>query len=748
MARKLFCELSPTCYKISVEKEKAKRNILNYLNKSTLAKEYSKEELPNIVKGHTSLILRKLHNVDMQLQKNKKKNLQIASKKINGLIIHPGEIFSFWYIVGETTRKYGYKDGLVISKTGLTKDIGGGLCQLANMIHYLVLNSPLEVVELHHHSDALFPDDRRRVPFGTGTSVFYNYLDYRFKNTTNQDVQLLLWVQDDLLYGELRSNEPFPYRYKLVEENHHFQKEKDKYYRISQVYKITIDKSTNEEIKKELILNNHSEVMYDYNLIPEDEIRNEEITNNLLDVLKDGKDKILYKVGNQQITYEEAYNMVLELSNNLKKQGTSPIIVYGHKSISQFISILSCVVAKRCYIPIDLCTPISRIKEIIKKTNCKLVIENEKLEIDDIECLTIDKINKKYKSINNEYPQDNKFAYIIFTSGSTGNSKGVPITYRNLNNFITWIITRKEYKNCKNLNILSQASFSFDLSVMDIYFSIYKNNTIISIEDNTNESINNIYNTLKNEKINFLIMTPTFVKMLLIENDFNDKNYKDIKYMFFCGECLETKTAQKIKERFPHVLLINAYGPTEATCCISQVEITNNMLKEDYLPVGKVDDSAVKVEIEKKEIILKGKSVFSGYLSLDSDSCYKENNVNCYKTKDVGEIKNNYIYCIGRLDNQIKYQGYRIELGDIENNLLKLKEIREAVVIVKYKEKTNIVKLLKAFVVLNEKIEENEIKEKLSKLLPHYMIPKTIEVIDKIPINKNGKYDRKKLSKL
>lgn len=275
MARKLFCEISPTCYKISVAKEKTKRNILNILNKNKLAKEHIKEELPNIVKSHTSIILRKLHNVDMKLQENKKTNLEIASKKINGLIIHPGEIFSFWYTVEEATKKYGYKEGLVISKSGFTKEIGGGLCQLANMIHYLILNSPLEVVELHHHSDALFPDDRRRVPFGTGTSVFYNYLDYRFKNNTDQDVQLLLWVDNDVLCGELRSKEEFPYRYKLEEVNHHFKKEKDKYYRISQVYRIIIDRKTKKEIKRELILDNHSEVMYDYNLIPEEEIRND-----------------------------------------------------------------------------------------------------------------------------------------------------------------------------------------------------------------------------------------------------------------------------------------------------------------------------------------------------------------------------------------------------------------------------------------------------------------------------------------
>lgn len=277
MSRKLFCEINPVCYDISVFKERTKRNIRNQFNSGILAKTRISEELPNIVKSHTSIIMRKLYNVDMQLQMNKKTNLTIAAKKINGIIIKPGEIFSFWYLVGNITKKEGYLDGLVISSKGLTKDVGGGLCQLANMIHYLVLNSPLEVIELHHHSDALFPDDRRRVPFGTGTSVFYNYLDYRFINNTNQNVQLLLWVEDDILCGELRSEKEFPYRYHLVEENHHFKKEKDgKYYRISQVYREVIDKKKNKVVDKELILDNHSLVMYDYDLIPQNQIRNEE----------------------------------------------------------------------------------------------------------------------------------------------------------------------------------------------------------------------------------------------------------------------------------------------------------------------------------------------------------------------------------------------------------------------------------------------------------------------------------------
>lgn len=275
MERKLFCEIHPAFYRVSVAKGRALRHLQNLRDHACLATERRDEELPNLVKGHTSIILRKFEGVDMRLQESKKVNLALAAQAINGLIIHPGETFSFWFLVGKPTRRRGYQDGLVIASDDLRAETGGGLCQLANMVHYLVLNSPLEVVELHHHTDALFPDDRRRVPFGTGTSVFYNYIDYRFRNNTRQDVQLLLWIEDDVLNGELRSEWAFPNRYKLVEENHHFRREGDDFYRISQVYKIWIDRRSGREMNRELILDNHSKVMYDHALIPESEIRDD-----------------------------------------------------------------------------------------------------------------------------------------------------------------------------------------------------------------------------------------------------------------------------------------------------------------------------------------------------------------------------------------------------------------------------------------------------------------------------------------
>ncbi len=270
---RLFCEINPFFYWLSSKKERLKRHIKNLFSRERVACFKSNTILPNTVKCHSSVLVRRLHNVDLTLQENKVTNIKLACDRINGIVIRSGETFSFWKTVGKTTARKGYKEGLVIRKGHISSGVGGGLCQMANMIHWLVLNSPLTVTELHHHSDALFPDERRRVPFGTGASVNYNNVDYRFKNETEQAVQLLVWCEDGELKGELRSQAEYPLEYELVEENHHFKKQGDDYYRISQVYRILTERATGSIKGKELILDNYSLVMYDHSLIPKEQIR-------------------------------------------------------------------------------------------------------------------------------------------------------------------------------------------------------------------------------------------------------------------------------------------------------------------------------------------------------------------------------------------------------------------------------------------------------------------------------------------
>lgn len=274
MSRKLFCEYGPVAYEISLRKEALKKDIEDYIIKGyKIAKKKIYENFEYIWKGDAKILFRKLHGVDMQLQYNKAKNLEIAGKKVDGIVIQPGEVFSLWNLVGKTSKRKGYLEGLTVSSNTLGKGIGGGLCQLGNLIHYLVLHTDLEVVEKHHHSDALFPDEKRRVPFGTGTSIAYKRLDYKFKNTSDCPIQLRIWQDDTMLYGEIRGTKPINYKYRLVEEDHHFAMEDGVFYRNSKIYRIKTDKESGKDIKKELILDNHSRVMYDYDLIPKNQIR-------------------------------------------------------------------------------------------------------------------------------------------------------------------------------------------------------------------------------------------------------------------------------------------------------------------------------------------------------------------------------------------------------------------------------------------------------------------------------------------
>ena len=264
MKRKLFCEISPLTYKISMEKGIALRNIKDLTTKEKFANYKSEEKLPFLIYKHNSLIRRKLGNVNMELQENKAKNLSIAAPKINGIIIRPGETFSLWKLVKRCSKKYGYKEGLTIAFDKPSSGIGGGLCQLSNLIHWMILHTDMEITEHHHHDEIdLFPDFKRVIPFGTGTSIMYNYQDYRFKNTTNLTYQLIIYLTDEYLCGELRADNRQNYKYHISAEDVFFSKEKDGVYRNGKVYREKNDCKTGKCVKKELIRTNHARVCYD-----------------------------------------------------------------------------------------------------------------------------------------------------------------------------------------------------------------------------------------------------------------------------------------------------------------------------------------------------------------------------------------------------------------------------------------------------------------------------------------------------
>ena len=272
--KRLFSEVSPLAYKVGVKKNKVQRSIGDVLDRNIYSRARSKENLPVVIYRHKSLVRRTLGQVDHQLQENKAVNLSIATPMVDGILIGSSETFSFWQLVGMCSEKKGYLPGLMIKGGEVNEGIGGGMCQFTNLIHWMVLHSPLTIVEHHHHGGVdMFPDYQRQIPFGTGTSIMHNYKDYRFTNHTAITFQLRVWVDETHLVGELRSSEALPYSYHIVEEEAHFEHDGCNYYRYNEIYRRTVDKRNGKEVEKELVIKNKAKVLYDSGFIPVEMIR-------------------------------------------------------------------------------------------------------------------------------------------------------------------------------------------------------------------------------------------------------------------------------------------------------------------------------------------------------------------------------------------------------------------------------------------------------------------------------------------
>ncbi|MHA7188678.1 VanW family protein [Arthrobacter sp. MDT2-16] len=268
MTRRLFGEISPLTYRLASERMILMRHLRNLRNRGTLASTRSEESLPVTVYRHNSLIRRRLGDVETELQDNKAVSLGLTAPKIDGILIAPGECFSFWHLAGRCSAKEGYREGLTISNGRPARGMGGGMCQFTNLLHWMVLHSPLTVVEHHHHNGLdLFPDYDRQIPWGTGTSIAFNYLDYRVENRTDVTFQFRTSTTDEYLRGELRADHDLPTKFHIRERDAYFYEEGDDVFRHNRVYRIERDKRTGREISEELILENEGRIAYDRSLV-------------------------------------------------------------------------------------------------------------------------------------------------------------------------------------------------------------------------------------------------------------------------------------------------------------------------------------------------------------------------------------------------------------------------------------------------------------------------------------------------
>ena len=332
------------------------------------------------------------------------------------------------------------------------------------------------------------------------------------------------------------------------------------------------------------------------------------------------------------------------------------------------------------------------------------------------------------------------------------------ISYNNLISFTNWF---KKIIPCKRSIILNQASFSFDLSVADLYLALTTGSELFVLKKEIQIDYIKLFNILKNSSIQIAVMTPTFAEMILMDKYFNSLSLPNLNTIYFCGETLSVKTAKELRKRFENTRIINSYGPTECTVAVTSINVTDDITNYNNLPIAdfKNDIQNAKIYIVDEnmnilqdgkigEILISGDSVGNGYLDKDQNRKFILFNGNkAYLTGDLGYIENNKLYYKERKDRQIKYKGYRIELSDIEENIFKIKDIKKCKVVPKIVN-NKITKII-AYVQLenNSAKTEIELQKEIKKYLPDYMCPK-IKILDEFPVNNNGKIDIEKLKEI
>ncbi|WP_042276423.1 D-alanine--poly(phosphoribitol) ligase subunit DltA [[Clostridium] dakarense] len=473
---------------------------------------------------------------------------------------------------------------------------------------------------------------------------------------------------------------------------------------------------------------------------------------------------------NELDKYSEAIAIYLK---SIHGEENTPILVYGNKENMMMPCMIGALKSGRAYVPLDTSFPIDRVKTVTEEVNPKVLFNfGEEVEFEDVIVINKEKLEDiineyKEKSISSEnWVKEDENAYILFTSGSTGKPKGVQISSNNLDSFVNWMSPYLKIDGSEKV-MMNQAAYSFDLSVTSIYPALVNGSTLFSISKKVLADYKLLFSELKESNMSVWVSTPSFAGVCLSDSSFNQEMMPNLESMIFIGEVLPKNVAKELMERFPNTRVINGYGPTEATVGVSVNDITLEFIEDEKsLPVGYpmdnckikiVDENGIEVESgQKGEIMIIGPSVSKGYFNNKekTDEVFYFDEINgvkhrAYKTGDMGHMLEGRIYYSGRVDFQVKLNGYRIEIEDIENNLRKVNNIKNAVVMPIYK--NDKIAYLKGIVQLKEKNELSNIKngtlikKELSKYLPQYMIPRNVTVIDEFPMNTNGKIDRKKL---
>lgn len=452
----------------------------------------------------------------------------------------------------------------------------------------------------------------------------------------------------------------------------------------------------------------------------------------------------------------------------------SPVVVFGGQEYEMLATFVALTKSGHAYIPIDSHSALERVAAIVEVAEPSLIIAINDFPLADVAApiFSAEQVQTAFRegaSYELSHPvQGDDNYYIIFTSGTTGKPKGVQISHNNLLSFTNWMITDKEFATPARPQMLAQPPYSFDLSVMYWAPTLALGGTLFALPSAVTQDFKQLFETILSLPIAIWTSTPSFADMALLSDDFNSQKLPQLTHFYFDGEELTVKTAQKLRDRFPQARIINAYGPTEATVALSAVAVTDEMLQNcKRLPIGytKADSPTFVIDEEGRkvpngqqgEIIVCGPAVSKGYLNnpeKTAEAFFEFEGLPAYHTGDVGSMTDEGLLLYGgRMDFQIKFNGFRIELEDVSQNLNKSKYIDSAVAVPRYNKDHKVQNLL-AYVILKDGVAEQfereiditkAIKEDLQDIMMSYMMPSKFLYRETLPLTPNGKIDIKGL---
>lgn len=451
--------------------------------------------------------------------------------------------------------------------------------------------------------------------------------------------------------------------------------------------------------------------------------------------------------------------------NQLGLSPGSPIMIWGGQTFEMIASFLGCVKAGHAYIPIASYSNADRILTIQEVSEAEAIIAIDQLPditLPPMQVIKPDEVkNGDFTLDVEQFVEGDDNFYIIFTSGTSGKPKGVQISHNNLLSFINWEMT--DFALPDHPSFLSQAPYSFDLSVMSLYPALVGAGKLVVLPHDVTENFAQLFVTMPKLQFNVWVSTPSFAQMCFLDKTFDSEHHPDLTHFLFCGEELPHTEAKLLKQKFPNAKVFNTYGPTETTVAVTQVEITDEILaRYDRLPIGKVkEDTRITIDKSKGdqpnqgEIVIEGPSTSKGYLNNPEKTAkafFKDpaDQYASHRSGDEGFFDGEMLFYRGRIDFQIKFNGYRIELEEINFYLGKNKLVSHGVAAPKYG-KDHTVKQIVAEVELKDGVKEQYSEEEITKMiradlaenLMPYMIPQRYVYREKLPVSQNGKVDIK-----